>query len=49
MASTVPNPLEQLSLDQLGSGGAGHVRLNYATSQDVLTEAVRRMGSLSTA
>jgi cystathionine beta-lyase len=27
-----------------GTGGAGHVRLNFATSQDVLTQAVRRMG-----
>lgn len=27
-----------------GSGGSGHVRLNYATSQGILTEAVRRMG-----
>jgi len=26
-----------------GTGGAGHVRLNFATSQAVLTEAVRRM------
>ncbi|MCC5948811.1 MAG: pyridoxal phosphate-dependent aminotransferase [Nitriliruptoraceae bacterium] len=29
-----------------GSGGAGHVRLNFATSQAVLTEAVTRMGAL---
>ena len=29
-----------------GTGGAGHVRLNYATSAEVLTEAVRRMGSV---
>lgn len=28
-----------------GPGGAGHVRLNFATRPDVLTEAVRRMGS----
>ncbi|WP_029113643.1 MalY/PatB family protein [Mycobacterium sp. URHB0044] len=28
-----------------GTGGAGHVRLNFATSQDILTEAVTRMGS----
>ena len=28
-----------------GTGGAGHVRLNFATSQSVLTEAVRRMGA----
>ena len=27
-----------------GPGGAGHVRLNLGTSQEVLTEAVRRMG-----
>jgi cystathionine beta-lyase len=27
-----------------GSGGAGHVRLNYATSPEILTEAVERMG-----
>src|SRR5882757_5834066 len=27
-----------------GTGGAGHVRLNFATSQDILTEAVSRMG-----
>ncbi|RKF23715.1 MalY/PatB family protein [Micromonospora globbae] len=26
-----------------GTGGAGHLRLNFATSPDVLTEAVRRM------
>jgi cystathionine beta-lyase len=26
-----------------GTGGAGHVRLNYATSPEVITEAVRRM------
>jgi bifunctional pyridoxal-dependent enzyme with beta-cystathionase and maltose regulon repressor activities len=30
----------------LGSGGAGHVRLNFATSSAILTEAVRRMGAL---
>lgn len=30
-----------------GSGGAGHVRLNFATSQAVLTEAVTRMSTLS--
>jgi cystathionine beta-lyase len=29
-----------------GSGGAGHVRLNFATSQAILTEAVRRMGTV---
>jgi cystathionine beta-lyase len=28
-----------------GSGGAGHVRLNLATSAEVLTEAVRRMAA----
>ncbi|MCB2411389.1 aminotransferase class I/II-fold pyridoxal phosphate-dependent enzyme [Demequina sp. TTPB684] len=28
-----------------GTGGAGHVRLNFATSGTVLTEAVRRMAS----
>ncbi|UYQ60302.1 MalY/PatB family protein [Streptomyces peucetius] len=27
-----------------GTGGAGHVRLNFATSQAVLTEAITRMG-----
>ncbi|MEU4345963.1 MalY/PatB family protein [Streptomyces sp. NPDC023838] len=27
-----------------GTGGAGHVRLNFATSQAVLTEALTRMG-----
>lgn len=27
-----------------GTGGAGHVRLNFATSQAILTEAVSRMG-----
>lgn len=27
-----------------GSGGAGHVRLNFATSQDILKEALSRMG-----
>jgi cysteine-S-conjugate beta-lyase len=27
-----------------GTGGAGHVRLNYATSPTILTEAARRMG-----
>ncbi|MET8570802.1 aminotransferase class I/II-fold pyridoxal phosphate-dependent enzyme [Streptomyces sp. NPDC004783] len=31
-----------------GTGGAGHVRLNLATSPDVLTEAVRRMASALT-
>ncbi|WP_033439799.1 MalY/PatB family protein [Saccharothrix sp. NRRL B-16314] len=29
-----------------GSGGAGHVRLNFATSQAVLTEAITRMGKV---
>jgi cystathionine beta-lyase len=28
-----------------GTGGAGHVRLNFATSQELLTEAVRRITS----
>ena len=28
-----------------GTGGAGHVRLNFATSPDILEEAVRRMTS----
>jgi cystathionine beta-lyase len=28
-----------------GTGGAGHVRLNFATSQELLTEAVRRIAS----
>lgn len=27
-----------------GSGGSGHVRLNFATSQAILTEAIQRMG-----
>ena len=27
-----------------GTGGAGHVRLNFATSKNILTEAVSRMG-----
>jgi cystathionine beta-lyase len=27
-----------------GTGGAGHVRLNFATSRSILTEAVTRMG-----
>jgi cystathionine beta-lyase len=27
-----------------GAGGVGHVRINYATSPDILTAAVRRMG-----
>ncbi|MFM9589191.1 MalY/PatB family protein [Streptomyces scabiei] len=31
-----------------GSGGAGHVRLNFATSRAVLTEAVDRMGKVLT-
>ncbi len=29
-----------------GTGGAGHVRLNYATSRAVLSEAVERMGTV---
>lgn len=28
-----------------GTGGAGHVRLNMATSAEILTEAVRRMNA----
>jgi len=28
-----------------GSGGAGHVRLNFATAPDIITEAVRRMAT----
>ena len=28
-----------------GTGGAGHVRLNYATSPEVITEAVHRMAN----
>ena len=27
-----------------GTGGTGHVRLNFATSQAILTEAISRMG-----
>jgi cystathionine beta-lyase len=27
-----------------GSGGRGHVRLNFATSPTILTDAVTRMG-----
>jgi cysteine-S-conjugate beta-lyase len=30
-----------------GTGGAGHVRLNFATSQAVLTEAIIRMGQVA--
>ncbi|GGI08236.1 MalY/PatB family protein [Egicoccus halophilus] len=33
--------------DDFGVGGAGHVRLNFATSRAVLTEAVRRMGTVA--
>lgn len=29
-----------------GSGGSGHVRVNFATSKAILTEAVARMGAL---
>ena len=29
-----------------GTGGAGHVRVNYATSRAILTEAVERMGAV---
>ncbi|WP_199832554.1 MalY/PatB family protein [Gordonia iterans] len=31
--------------DAFGTGGAGHARLNFATSQRILTEAVARMGA----
>jgi cystathionine beta-lyase len=30
-----------------GTGGAGHVRLNYATSREVLEQALSRMGSVT--
>jgi cystathionine beta-lyase len=30
-----------------GTGGAGHVRLNFATSREILTEAVRRMAAVA--
>ncbi len=30
-----------------GTGGRGHVRLNFATSQAILTEAVRRMSTVT--
>ena len=30
-----------------GTGGAGHVRLNFATSPQILTEAVQRMAAVS--
>lgn len=30
-----------------GTGGAGHVRLNYATTPDILTEAIGRMGDVA--
>ena len=30
-----------------GTGGGGHVRLNFATSQAILTEAISRMGAAS--
>lgn len=30
-----------------GTGGAGHVRLNFATSQAILTEAIERMGKVT--
>lgn len=30
-----------------GTGGDGHVRLNYATSPEILTEAIRRMGRVA--
>lgn len=32
--------------EAFGSGGENHVRLNFATRVDVLTEAVRRMGAV---
>ncbi len=32
-----------------GTGGAGHVRLNFATSPEILTEALRRMGAVAAA
>jgi cysteine-S-conjugate beta-lyase len=32
-----------------GSGGSGHVRINFATSPDILTAAVHRMGQALTA
>jgi cystathionine beta-lyase len=31
--------------ETFGTGGAGHVRLNLATSPEVLTEAVDRMAA----
>ncbi|MCW2823248.1 MAG: cystathionine beta-lyase, partial [Aeromicrobium sp.] len=31
-----------------GTGGAGHVRLNLATTPDILTEAITRMGRVTT-
>ena len=31
--------------EAFGAGGAGHVRLNYATSADILTQAVQAMGA----
>jgi cystathionine beta-lyase len=34
-----------ISGPSFGTGGAGHVRLNFATSPELLTEAVRRMAS----
>jgi cystathionine beta-lyase len=30
---------------EVGTGGAGHVRLNLATSPEILTEAVDRMAA----
>lgn len=30
-----------------GTGGAGHVRLNYATSPQILTEAIQRLAAVS--
>lgn len=30
-----------------GTGGSGHVRLNFATSAEILTEAIQRMGKVT--
>ncbi|MGV9349606.1 MalY/PatB family protein [Streptomyces spiralis] len=32
---------------EFGTGGEGHVRLNFATSPEILTEAVRRMAAVA--
>jgi cystathionine beta-lyase len=29
-----------------GTGGAGHVRLNFAPNEEILTAAVQRMGTV---